>query len=1110
MTDLTRALLHYWHKSIQDTNSFPGTAANLKNGWPCSLDSLEQGRLDGQVLEQWQGKLDEAHKESGELAVVPLVYQKSRQMSAGPGYGKNFLFPLYLPCEADRNGLLFPREYAQPVIPRDLLEPQEPAASGMTIGDTAAFDLALEENLQHEAPVSLADYFESGKRILRAVAPSLDAVLAAQGYRPMESALVVDGFPGGATHHIETLYATLLSGQTAGNLPLLETFCRADGAQRHPLPMEHSFSARLGYPSREHSLADNQRLAAACVLGLREGGILAVNGPPGTGKTAALLSFIATETVRSVLEGAPYPPLIVAASTNNQAVTNILDDFARIPADKGLYCRWIPWMRSFGSYFPAQSKKEEAEQQGRQTDIFFAKCREAEPLRQAEEGVLRRAEEFAGRPLPLAEIPAFLKGELAARHRQLTNIESAHAKLAAFRATLGNAADLPDDELRTLRIGAARFLDTWKRTLRERGLWEKLFFFLPGVKKRVEKRLVNVYAEYWPEALRAALPRPPDAGVPPTVPEEADAVRIALQQCLTARAAYRDALEQGIGREPGAVPLSLAEADRLLDATLRRSLFWLAVHYWEAVWVAKARQGHAKNWPTMPAEMPREWRMRMMLTPCAVATFYMLPSVFGQAGPLGNAIDLLIADEAGQVSPEVAAPSFALAKRAVVVGDDKQIPPVWGVPAGVDFANAATAGLDKKRLAAKGQLASSGSLMRVAQAAGAFTQDFTGQLDEDTAQNMGRGLYLVEHRRCITPVIQYCNALCYAGILVPKNDGVPPAAIPPFLGVHVAGTAERARGSRCNRKEAEHMARWLAHKRETLRQAYEGKELRDIVGVVTPFKAQIAVLKEALAGQGIDGVTVGTVHALQGAERPIVLFSPVCTAADAGRRLFFNQTPNMLNVAVSRAKHNFIVVGDMRLLSQVDSGSPYGMLADHLSFEPVESPLGEEFPPDLRPSRVLAGALHDRFLREALARARSTLFITSPWVTQEVVRAFLEVIQSCVDRGVTVCVLADREKCADTEKMEACTLLRRMGVRVLLGNRLHAKALYCDTELAVMGSFNWLSANRKAFRQAERGFLHVPEDACGEILDLCAECGVDPETRHRLETYFQGRPKVAI
>lgn len=49
--------------------------------------------------------------------------------------------------------------------------------------------------------------------------------------------------------------------------------------------------------------------------------------------------------------------------------------------------------------------------------------------------------------------------------------------------------------------------------------------------------------------------------------------------------------------------------------------------------------------------------------------------------------DLLIVDEAGQVLPEVAAASFALAKKALVIGDTEQIPPIWSIAPAIDIGN---------------------------------------------------------------------------------------------------------------------------------------------------------------------------------------------------------------------------------------------------------------------------------------------------------------------------------------------------------------------------------------------------------------------------------------
>ncbi|KYE76613.1 hypothetical protein AF381_24500, partial [Salmonella enterica subsp. enterica serovar Typhimurium] len=41
--------------------------------------------------------------------------------------------------------------------------------------------------------------------------------------------------------------------------------------------------------------------------------------------------------------------------------------------------------------------------------------------------------------------------------------------------------------------------------------------------------------------------------------------------------------------------------------------------------------------------------------------------------------DFLIVDEAGQVLPDVAAASFALANKAFVIGYTEQIPPIWSI-----------------------------------------------------------------------------------------------------------------------------------------------------------------------------------------------------------------------------------------------------------------------------------------------------------------------------------------------------------------------------------------------------------------------------------------------
>ena len=110
------------------------------------------------------------------------------------------------------------------------------------------------------------------------------------------------------------------------------------------------------------------------------------------------------------------------------------------------------------------------------------------------------------------------------------------------------------------------------------------------------------------------------------------------------------------------------------------------------------------------------------------------------------------------------------------------------------------------------------------------------------------------------------------------------------------------------------------------------------MGIITPFTSQKSELSKALSDSGykINDIKLGTVHALQGAERNIVLFSSVYTHEDEGT-LFFDRDnkPNMLNVAVSRARDSFILFGDTRVFDE-NNETPSGVLKKHLNLVEVE------------------------------------------------------------------------------------------------------------------------------------------------------------------------------
>jgi superfamily I DNA and/or RNA helicase len=333
-----------------------------------------------------------------------------------------------------------------------------------------------------------------------------------------------------------------------------------------------------------------------------------------------------------------------------------------------------------------------------------------------------------------------------------------------------------------------------------------------------------------------------------------------------------------------------------------------------------------------------------------VSTFYMTPLTF-MAGefqdgvwrdiPLLGDTDLLIVDEAGQALPDVAAASFALAKRALVVGDTDQIEPVWSVPASVDRANLTLYNLLEDERSyddfwlSSGLLASSGNVMRIAQR----------QCHYHQFPRLPRGLYLTEHRRCYDDIIGYCNALVYQGVLEPLR-GNPKRPVPwgVLSMVSVEEPSSAYGGSRGNPGEAKRIAQWLRAERENIltyaRQLdpklvdkSDAEVLKTAVGIITPFSKQATLIRTELRRQGIDGLTVGTVHSLQGDERLLVLFSSVYGSNDRGLGKFYDRGPNMLNVAVSRAKDAFIVFGHAEVFGTESRGTPSGLLRQRLSMD---------------------------------------------------------------------------------------------------------------------------------------------------------------------------------
>ncbi|EET5258785.1 DNA helicase, partial [Escherichia coli] len=927
------------------------------------------------------------------------------------------------------------------------------------------------------------------------------------------------------------------------DVPLFNRFAsREVHAAESLLAPGAKFSDRLGHSGDKFPLAKAQRDALSHFLDARHGDILAVNGPPGTGKTTLVLSIIATQWARAALEKSE-PPVIIATSTNNQAVTNIIEAFGKdfSQGTGAMAGRWLPELKSFGAYFPSSTRKAEAAKKY-QTEDFFNQIESKEYVEDALLFYLEKAkaafpEKECSSPEKVIEL---LHGQLAAKSEQLIRLNATWQMLSQIRAArelIANDIEQYLDNLNKLLSGQEQKLTLlksakteWKKYRAGESLIYSLFSWLPAVRNKRQNQI-----QLFLEDKLGALIAGNQWSDPETIERNIDGL---LNSAECEQTTYRkqiDSAHEIVLKEQQAVQewqrltldlgyegdeeLSFSQADELADTQIRYPAFLLTTHYWEGRWLmdmARIDDLQEEKKKKGAKGVTARWQRRMKLTPCVVMTCYMLPGNMqisehkGQRkfekSYLYDFADLLIVDEAGQVLPEVAAASFALAKKALVIGDTEQIPPIWSIAPAIDIGNMLAekilSGSTQEEITEKytaiadlGKSAASGSVMKIAQFASRYQYD----------PELARGMYLYEHRRCFDNIIGYCNTLCYHGKLLPKRGREESNLMPAMGYLHIDGKGEQASsGSRYNLLEAETIAAWLAENQQNI-EAHYGKSLHEVVGIVTPFSAQVSTIKQALGKQGIStganekSLTVGTVHSLQGAERAIVIFSPVYSKHEDGG--FIDSDNSMLNVAVSRAKDSFLVFGDMDLFEIQPASSPRGLLAKYL-FESEKNALSFDYKErkDLKTSETKIYTLHgveqhDNFLNQTFENTDKHITIVSPWLTWQKLEqtGFLDSMIAACSRGINVTIVTDRSyntEHKDFEKRKekqqnlkaALEKLNALGIATKLVNRVHSKIVIGDDGLLCVGSFNWFSATREArYERYDTSMVYSGDNLKGEI-----------------------------
>lgn len=162
------------------------------------------------------------------------------------------------------------------------------------------------------------------------------------------------------------------------------------------------------------------------------------------------------------------------------------------------------------------------------------------------------------------------------------------------------------------------------------------------------------------------------------------------------------------------------------------------------------------------------------------------------------------------------------------------------------------------------------------------------------------GCPLRVHRRCDDPMFSVSNAVAYDGLMVhgKKTISLP---LPESCWIDVVGKA-------CE-------GNWITEEGDAVKTLLNG--LRDVHGVkadniflISPFKDCARKLSQLASELGLDTHKTGTVHTTQGKEANIVIFVLGGNIQRPGARAWAASRPNLLNVAVSRAKQRLYVIGD--------------------------------------------------------------------------------------------------------------------------------------------------------------------------------------------------------
>ncbi|MFJ6677401.1 DEAD/DEAH box helicase [Actinosynnema sp. NPDC091369] len=286
------------------------------------------------------------------------------------------------------------------------------------------------------------------------------------------------------------------------------------------------------------------------------------------------------------------------------------------------------------------------------------------------------------------------------------------------------------------------------------------------------------------------------------------------------------------------------------------------------------------------------WRSLFFVVPVVSTTFASYARLFGHLR--SEALGWLLVDEAGQATPQNAVGALWRTRRAVVVGDPLQLEPVTTLPFRAEQAIRSQLGVDESWSASRT------SVQRLADRLTSL-----GTLLPDGEGETWVGVPLTVHRRCGQPMFDIVNTIAYDGLMI---NGTSAAAGERFTAAYPDLPASKW----IDVVSSSSQGHWIDEEGERLDRVLAalsklGFAMSEVM-VVAPFR-DIA-RRVATRSLRYPGLVAGTIHTAQGKQADVVVLVLGGDPARPGARRWAAGKPNLLNVAVSRAKRRLYVIGN--------------------------------------------------------------------------------------------------------------------------------------------------------------------------------------------------------